>query len=160
MPDGVGGVGALDVTTWTGPGWIGPVSRGLIVGLGVPVAALAFARGRRSRADALLLLALLLHLRCALDPWNVIYYALPSALALVAWSVERRDALPLAAVALTGLVWLSLNPVTYEPGLQFAGYAAWAVPCVALLAAGLFRRSAERVLERRQPLTVAVDSLA
>jgi hypothetical protein len=160
VPDGVGGV--LDVITWTAPGWIGTASRGLIVALGAPLAALAFARGRRGRADALLLLALLLHLRCGLDPWNNVYYALPAALALVAWSAERGETWPLAGVALAALAWLSFNrlPSLDERALMFAGYVAWALPFAALLAAQLYRGSAERALERRQPLAVALDPVA
>jgi hypothetical protein len=161
IPDGVGGM--LDAITWTAPGWLGTLSRGLIVGLTAPLAALAFARGRRSRADALLLLALLLHLRCALDPWNTLYYALPATLALVAWSVERRDALPVATAALAGLAWLSfhrLPQLSDERAVMYAGYVAWALPFAALLAAQLLGRSAQRVAERRQPVAVALDPLA
>ena len=159
VPDGFGGV--LDAVTWTAPGWVGTTARGLIVSLTLPLAALAFARGRRSRADALLLLALLLHLRCALDPWNSVYYALPAALALVAWSAERGD-LPVAASAFTGLVWVTFNRLPQladERALMFAGYVVWALPFAVLLAARLYGDSAERVLERRQPLAVALDPL-
>jgi hypothetical protein len=140
VPDGVGGV--LDVTTWTAPHWLGPATRALIVGLTVPGTALAFARGRRSRADALLLLALLLHLRCALDPWNSFYYALPAALALVAWSVERGERLPLAAAAFSALVWLTFSRLALvdDRALMFAGYVAWAVPFAVVLGAWLYRR--------------------
>jgi hypothetical protein len=160
VPDGVGGV--LDAITWSAPGWIGQASRGLIVGIGAPLGALAFARGRRSRADALLALALLLHLRCALDPWNTVYYALPAALALVAWSAERREP-PVAAATFAGLVWLTFNrlpQLTDERALMFAGYVAWALPFALLLAAWLWGRSGERVPERRQPVAVALDPLA
>jgi hypothetical protein len=160
IPDGAGGV--LDVITWTVPGWIGNASRGLIVGLGAPLGALAFARGRRRRADALLLLALLLHLRCGLDPWNNVYYSVPAVLALVAWSAERGETLPLAGAALAGLAWLSFNrlPSLDERALMFAGYVAWALPFAVLLGVQLYRGSAERVPERRQPVAVALHPLA
>lgn len=140
VPDGVGGF--LDVVTWTAPSWLGPAARALIVGLPLPLAALAYARGRRSRADALLLLALALHLRCLLDPWNIEYYALPAALALVAWSVERRDGLPQPAVALTALVWLTFHrlPDLGDRALMFGGYVAWAVPFAVALTLTLYGR--------------------
>jgi hypothetical protein len=138
VPDGVGGTLAL--TTWTAPGWIGPASRALIVGLTAPLAAGALIAGRRSRADALLLLALLLHLRCALDPWNSVYYALPAALALVAWSVARGDRLPLAAALFMGLVWFTFSRLALvdDRAVMFAGFAAWAVPCALVLGRSLY----------------------
>jgi hypothetical protein len=144
VADGAGGT--LDVIRWTAPDWVGLVSRALTVGLSLPSAALAYARGRRSRADALLLLALLLHLRCLLDPWNTVYYAIPAALALVAWSVERRDRLPLAATAYAALVWLTFIRLTLidDRALMFAGYVAWALPVAGLLATQLYRRPRAR----------------
>ena len=54
----------------------------------------------------LLLLALLLLLRCVLDPWNVVYYELPFLLALLCWEAlcrpERPPVLALAASLATG----------------------------------------------------------
>lgn len=140
VPDGVGGTLAL--TTWTAPSWVGPASRALIVGLTAPLAIGAFASGRRSRADALLLLALLLHLRCALDPWNSVYYAVPAVLALVAWSVARGDRLPLAAALFTGLVWFTFSRLALldDRALMFAGFAAWAVPFALVLGLSLYGR--------------------
>jgi hypothetical protein len=145
VPDGVGGV--LDLTTWTAPRWLGPATRALIVGLTVPAAVMAFARGRRSRADALLLLALLLHLRCLFDPWNSFYYALPAILALVAWSVERRERFPLAAAALAALVWLTFNRLALvdDRALMFAGYVAWALPFAFVIATWLYRPEPARL---------------
>ena len=59
--------------------------------------------------DSLLLLALLLLLRCLLDPWNVVYYELPFLLALLtlggALPTERP---PVLALTATAVAWVTL----------------------------------------------------
>ena len=59
------------------------------------------------RRDALALLALLLFARSLLDPWNTIYYVLPAILALVSWEALTRDGLPIGAMAISGLTYVS-----------------------------------------------------
>ena len=61
----------------------------------------ALRRRRARRDDALALLALALLLRCALDPWNLVYYHLPCALALVAWETRRGRPYPVLALGLS-----------------------------------------------------------
>lgn len=122
-----------------GPAIVARFSHPLIVGLAVPLSALFALRlraGRVSRTDALALLALLLLLRCLLDPWNTIYYALPAILALVAWEGLSRPALPVGAMALAALTWLTfvaLPEHVSADGLA-AVYLAWALPAAAVLA--------------------------
>jgi hypothetical protein len=66
------------------PAWLGDRAHMLIVWLCLP--ATLFAMRRRTRpADALLLLAMLMLLRCWLDPWDNVYYPLPFVFALLAW---------------------------------------------------------------------------
>jgi hypothetical protein len=87
------------------PAWLDGRAHALIVWLGVPLSLLAAWR-RMRREDALALLALLLLVRCWLDPWDVVYYTLPAIVALLAWEMTVARRLPLAAGAATALVWL------------------------------------------------------
>ena len=65
-------------------------------------------RGGAPRVDGeqlLALLALLLLLRCVLDPWNTIYYELPFLLALLAWeALQHAERPPVVTLALTAVV--------------------------------------------------------
>jgi hypothetical protein len=110
------------------PGWLGPIAHPTVLAAGV-LAGAVFAR--RGRQVALPLLALVLGLRCVLDPWNTDYYALPCIFALAAWR-------PVLALAVTALAWVTLVqlPGLVTPDLQAAAYLAWAVPGVLWLARG------------------------
>jgi hypothetical protein len=123
------------------PDWIGHVARPLVVI--VPVAlSLALAPRLRSRPwhDGLLLLALVLLLRCLLDPWNVIYYELPFLLALVAWEVHAREGAPIISLAAMLLCWITLERLTHtaSPDLQAAAFLAWSVPMALAMCVRLF----------------------
>ena len=113
------------------PTWVGTVARPLvaIVPLAVSLALAPRLRGRPWH-DGLLLLALVLLLRCLLDPWNVVYYELPFLLALVAWEVHARAGAPLISLGTTLLCWVTLEQLTTQasPDIQAAAYLAWAVP--------------------------------
>ena len=89
----------------TPPAWLGGRSHMLIVWLGLPLSLLALRRHIR-RADALLLLALLLLLRCWLDPWDNVYYPLPFIFALLAWETSVARRAPIGAAAATAATWL------------------------------------------------------
>ena len=118
------------------PDWIGQVARPLvaIVPLAVSLALLPRLRGR-PRHDGLLLLALVLLLRCLLDPWNVVYYELPFLLALVAWEIHARAGVPFLSLGATLLCWVTLEqlPTQISPDLQAVAYLAWAVPLALVL---------------------------
>ena len=126
-------------TGYRGPELVHRFSHGGIVLLSVPLSAVFALRLRRRRvtpSDALALLALLLLLRGLLDPWNSIYYVLPAIFALVSWEALSRPGLPVGAMALTALTW-----ITFVPGPDHLGpdglaalYLAWALPATALLA--------------------------
>jgi glycosyl transferase family 87 len=124
--------------------WVTRASHPLVVIVPVTVALLV---GRRRRvlgpADGLALLALALQLRCLLDTWNAVYYALPACLALVAWEVHARRP-PLVALATIALTWISfeLLPSAVSPDLQAAFYLAWCVPLVCGLGLLLLRPAA------------------
>jgi hypothetical protein len=99
----------------------------------VPLALCLLLAGRlRSRqwTDGLLLLALVLLLRCVLDPWNVVYYELPFLLALTAWEVHARRGVPVISIAATLLCWVTLEqlPQQISPDAQALAFLAWSVP--------------------------------
>ena len=84
------------------PTWVGGIGHTLVIALMPPLTGLfALARRRRpasGRTDAFLLLALLLALRCMLDPWDISYYSLPLLLALLAWEVGASERAPVVSV--------------------------------------------------------------
>lgn len=138
------------------PDWIGQVARPLvaIVPLAISLALAPRLRGRPWH-DGLLLLALVLLLRCLLDPWNVIYYELPFLLALVAWEIHARAGLPLISLGATLLSWVTLEQLTRQasPDVQAVAYLAWAVPFALVM---LWRLAApERFAALRPPAFLA-----
>jgi hypothetical protein len=96
-----------------------------------------------SAAEGFALLALVLQLRCLLDTWNAVYYAIPACLALVAWELHARRP-PLVALTATILAWVTfeLAPDALSPDFQAAAYLAWSVPLTAGLALALLRPAA------------------
>jgi hypothetical protein len=118
---------------------------------------------RRRQADALLLLALLLLLRCMLDTWDVIYYPLPFVLALLAWETNRSVRPPVLALASAVAVWASCRwlPGFASADAQAAFFIAWTVPLALGLAYRLYTPAGlldHRQLfgQRREQLTAAV----
>jgi hypothetical protein len=126
----------------TAPAWLMPITHPLIVLLALPLAALWWVRagrGARNRDDAFALLALLFLERCALDPWNLVYYHLPLVLALLAWEVHRGRRMPVLALGATAAAWLTF--VTYDARTgagPFLAYFAWVLPLAARLAWSLY----------------------
>ena len=143
----------------TPPDWIGLVARPLTVL--VPLALCLLLAGRlRSRpwTDGLLLLALVLLLRCVLDPWNVAYYELSFVLALCAWELHARRDLPVMSLTATLLAWLTLVklPLLIEPDLQALAFLAWSVPLTVLLTVRLAAPDRLRLPGRRAPAPAAL----
>jgi hypothetical protein len=122
------------------PAWLGGRAHLLIVWLGLPLTMLAAYRRTRA-ADALLLLALLLLLRCWLDPWDLVYYPLPFIFALAAWetTVARRP--PIGAAAATAATWLIFWYLPSHIGVdaQAISFLAPATLTLAVLSAAVFR---------------------
>lgn len=134
------------------PGWVGQVARPLVVL--VPLAlCLALATRIRNRpwTDGLLLLALVLLLRCLIDPWNVVYYELPFVLALLAWEVHARPGVPAISVTVTLLCWVTLEqlPDVLSADLQAGAFLLWSVPLAFALLAHLMRPLPAREAARR-----------
>ncbi|MGA3361418.1 MAG: hypothetical protein ABSD82_05255 [Solirubrobacteraceae bacterium] len=122
------------------PAWLGGRAHLLIVWLGLPLTMLAAYRRTRA-ADALLLLALLLLLRCWLDPWDLVYYPLPFIFALLAWetTVARRP--PIGAAAATAATWLIFWYLPAHIGVdaQAVSFLAPATLTLAALSAAVYR---------------------
>ncbi len=132
------------------PQWLSPLTHPLIAFLVVPLS-LAWARAQRAlrggREHVLALLALLFLLRCALDPWNAVYYELPFLLALLAWeALCRPERPPVAALAATVLTWITFQtaPGSLSPDMQSLFFVAWALPFAVWLARIAFWPAARR----------------
>jgi hypothetical protein len=157
--------GANVIAYRAAPGWIAGTAHELIVAVMVPLTLLCAWVRRRDRGQAagnpLLLLALLLLLRCVLDPWDLYYYALPFVLTLLVWEVLAHARPPvLTLTALLG-AWLTFEK-TASPGLHLSAdtqsliFLAVAIPAIvsiatALYAPGISARLAIRV-RRRAPV--------
>jgi hypothetical protein len=130
--------GFVKVGYRTPPGWVQAVSHPLIVVLSIPATLLA---ARRGRGDAVLLLALLLALRCALDTWDTVYYPLPFLLALLTWETLGRRRPPVLTLAASVVVWLVfvVAPERLSADAQAAVFLAVALPALAALALGVYR---------------------
>lgn len=125
--------------------WIAPHARLLIVGLAALLGGLWWLRMRtestvRAADRALPLLALVLLLRAALDPWNNPYYHLPFLFALLAYEAYTRRWPALTLVYSVLLVIVApVNGVAHPTGdVQAAAYAAIALPMIAWLAIRAF----------------------
>lgn len=122
------------------PGWVSRIAHPSIVLLPIPLSALWLLRRRRRRWDALALLALALLARCALDPWDNVYYTLPFLLALCSWEAIARGRPPVLTLLATLLVPLSFvwAPSYLTADGQSLLFAAWTLPLAATLAFSLY----------------------
>lgn len=124
-----------------GPAWLSQLSHPLIAALFVPLSLAWWHRRRRSGVavapeQVLALLALLLLLRCMLDPWNNVYYQLPFLVALLSWEALCRTAQPpVLTLAATIATWVTFYTLSdQDPDLLCAVYLAWALPLALWLA--------------------------
>jgi hypothetical protein len=157
----------LDAGYRTPPEWIESIGHPLVVAVMVPLTALyALVRRRRTYRvpnAPLLLLALLLVLRCMLDPWDISYYALPFLLTLVAWESLSFDRVPVLALLAAFAAWLMFKEtgaLNFSADLQALVFAIVSVPSVialsmALYAPGLVQRLISR--PRRDTAATPVD---
>ena len=119
------------------PSSLGAISHPLILIAGFLLAALWW-RYRRHDAepeDALLVLALIMLVRCLLDPMTNSYYHLPFVMALAAWEGLRRRGAPVLTLAstflITATIWLAGGNVSLVDLNRF--YLVWALPFAGLL---------------------------
>ena len=115
------------------------LGRPLAVVLAVALALAAARRRRTGRDDCLALLALVLLLRCLLDPVNASYYHVPFLTSLLAWESLRRRGLPLLSLLASSALALTLaEPLVGSPALDNAFYLGWTTSLAALMAVVLF----------------------
>lgn len=161
-----GTFGNLKIGYRTPPVWVEGLAHPLIVAITVPVTLLyAWARSRgshRGDPDPLLLLALLLLLRCVLDPWDTSYYCLPFLFALLTWEALRLERPPVLALFGSFSAWFAYQ-ATASTGLRLSAdtqsliFALFAVPALTALVTALFAPGlARRLLVRPRRGAVAV----
>ena len=137
------GVATVSVYDYALPSSLNHVPHPLIVVVGLALGALLWRRRPTVTADqALGLLALVMLVRCALDPWNNVYYHVPFVLALLARDAVARPSRPLLSGAGLGFVWLvfvRVWPAVHgQPDLVFGLYVAGAAALAAALAMTVF----------------------
>lgn len=140
------------------PEWLSPLTHPLIAFLVVPLS-LAWWRAHRAMPGGggdrvLVLLALLLLLRCALDPWNNVYYALPFLLVLLCWEARHRPQRPpVIALTLSAVVWFTFEtaPRWFSPDMQCVVFLAWSLPVAAWLWREAFGSAAARARAAGEP---------
>jgi hypothetical protein len=152
--------GNIKIGYRTPPGWINQVAHPLIVVLTVPLTLFCVRvrrrGGRRATNDALLLLALVMLVRCALDPWDISYYSLPFLIAFLVWESLSRNRPPVLALAASLISWFVFQGAAargLSADAQAAIFLAVAVSAIAaiataLYAPGLTERLAVRVRRR------------
>jgi hypothetical protein len=130
--------------TYTVAGWISSIAEPLVLAASLALSA-AYWRVRRERpaVDALALLALLLLLRCMLDPLSISYHNAPFVIALAAWEGLRRGGVPYVTIAANGCILLTAQ-LGAHPDLLNAVYLAWAVPVAVYLGLVAFGRRGRR----------------
>jgi hypothetical protein len=118
----------------TPPAWLDGSARPLLLAVAL------WRRRRPTLDDALLALAIVLLLRCLLDPWNIVYYAVPALFALAAWEGLVRREPPVLTLLATAMTWWTFQwlPGRASPDLRSLAYLAWSVPLVAGLTLHLF----------------------
>ncbi|MGH2895359.1 MAG: hypothetical protein ACRDPM_19130, partial [Solirubrobacteraceae bacterium] len=144
--------GNIKVGYRTPPGWIETIGHPLIVAIMVPLSALlAVVRRRRTYRvpnAPLLLLALLLALRCVLDPWDVSYYSLPFLLCLLAWetlSFNRPPVLALIAVFAAWFIFQRTSTLSLSADMQALIFAIVSIPSVVALGVALYAPGVARL---------------
>jgi hypothetical protein len=125
--------------------WIADHARFTIVGTAGALAAVWWARARRwpnAPRDALLLLALVMLLRAALDPWNNLYYHVPFLVALTAYEVRNgRMAVITFLYTFALLIVVPIGGLHMSYDLRAAAYAAVVVPTIGWMAWRLYSGS-------------------
>ncbi len=128
------------------PAWVTQLAHPLIIAIALPLALLSAYAVRRRPArrthDALLLLALLLLLRCALDPWDNWYYPLPFLLALLAWEALTAQRPPVMAVVASFAAWFLFQWAVpsrgFTPDAQSLLFLLFAVPTLIAIVVALY----------------------
>jgi hypothetical protein len=122
------GVTSVAISVFKLPAWLNMIPHALIVTIGLPLGAALLVRRRAVTLDqALSFLALMVLLRCVLDPWNNFYYQLPLLVSLYARDALCARGLPLASAFATVLAWFTFfHLAAPNHGTQtYTVYMAW-----------------------------------
>jgi len=131
--------------------WVLPITRPLIIGSSLVVALGWWARHRARGVrpvDGLLALALCLHLRCLLDPWNYDYYAFPAFAALATWEgLSRPRRVPLATAAFAAAHYTTFDALRLgvDDDVSSLVYLGWALPMAVWMLKQLLMARRERI---------------
>jgi glycosyl transferase family 87 len=143
-----------EVRDYAIPMWMTKAAEPFTMAVAAALSILFWRRRRRyCVADALTLLALLMLLRCILDPMTISYHHAPFYTALAAAGVLRTRGIPLLTVAVAGAL-MATSQLALSPDLLNGVYLAWSLPLAVGLGLSLF---APRLLEatglQRAPAT-------
>lgn len=160
-----GGNGLIKPGFRVEPHWLSAAAHPLVVAVSAPLTLLWLRRRQRRPLEPLALLTLVLLLRCALDPWNDLYYAVPFFMALYTWdalSASRAPAIPLVVTVLCYLTWREVAGLG-GPDVEALFYASWVLPLIAAISLWLYAPAwVDRVtarLTRRAQALPDVDQL-
>jgi hypothetical protein len=158
------GVTYVPVIKYTLPASLNLIPHAMIVLIGLPLGALIAARRRPVTLDQVLsLLALLMLLRCVLDPWDNPYYQVAPLVALYARDALCARRLPLASGFATLAAWVTFGHVAIVSGglgrlalgsgaaTTNAVYLAWTLPLAAWLALNAFQLRLPAFLSAQLP---------
>jgi Glycosyltransferase family 87 len=123
------------------PTWLQGRAHLLIVWIGLPLTLIAVRR-KVPRENAVLLLAMLLLLRCMLDPWDLVYYPLPFVIALATWESTVKHRAPIAAVLASIAGWAIFEYLPNHLGLneQALAFIIPSLIALAVTAVSVYRR--------------------
>jgi hypothetical protein len=143
------------------PSALHPIPKLLIVLAPFPLAFLLWRRRRVALEDAIGLLALVLLLRCMLDPVSNGYYYAPFLFALAGYETLRRRGPPLLTIAVAAAVWATFE-LPSSRGVVTTAWVVWALPLTIFMFVALYapqllrartaRRRGAQVAEAGTPL--------
>jgi hypothetical protein len=127
-----------EVDVYSIPAWMTELSQPLTSAVVFGTSILFWIRRRSCGvADALALFALVMLLRCVLDPMTISYHHAPFYTALAAAEIQRTRRLPVLTL-ITAAVLVLTAELAPMPNLLNAVYLAWSLPLAAFLALTLF----------------------
>jgi hypothetical protein len=144
--------GTVITTQYSLPSALGHLTHPLVI-LFALGACVLYARRRRGAVaeEALLLVALLMLVRCILDPLTYSYHHAPFLMALIAYEALRRriPVLSAFAIAAISLMTYAIAPLK-DAGLVNAFYLSWSLPLAAVLA--VLALAPDRLANSRLPI--------
>lgn len=127
-----------EVDVYDIPNWMTEVSQPLTMAATFGLGIVFFLRRKAyGVADALALFALVMLVRCLLDPMTISYHHAPFYASLAAFEILRTRRMPYLTL-MTAAVLLGTGELATMPNLQNGVYLAWSLPLAGYLAVSLF----------------------